>query len=91
MVATIKRANENAATRERKIGIGSMDCKALYPSLTREWLVKIVTRMMAETKVQIEVVALTHSQEEIDRVGFKDLVYTWRYEAGPRPGITRTR
>ena len=52
MVATVKTANENAATRERKIGIGSMDCKALYLSLTREWVVKIVTRMMAKTKVK---------------------------------------
>ena len=42
MIATIKKANEKTRVSTRKIGIGSMDCKALYPSLSREWVKKII-------------------------------------------------
>ena len=36
MIATLRKANEEADNRLRKIGIGSMDVKALYSSITRE-------------------------------------------------------
>ena len=42
MIATIKITNEKVRTNTRKIAIGSMDCKASYPSLSREWVKKII-------------------------------------------------
>ena len=55
MIATINITNEKVRTSTRKIGIGSMDCKALYPSLSREWVKKIISQM-DETNVTTEVV-----------------------------------
>ena len=77
-----------------------MDVKALYPSLSREWVKKILFQMMQETRVKIVVkswnelalyIALTHKQEEINEAGLEDVVHKRRYEAGPRPGITTMR
>ena len=100
MIATLSKANEEADSRLREIGIGSMDVKALYPSITREWVRKIVIQMLNDTKINVAVadgdelalyIALTHDQETINKIGLEDLVHKRRYKAGPRPGITTSR
>ena len=100
MIATIEIAKEKVGTNTRKIGIGSLDCKALYPSLSREWVKKIILQTMDETKVTIEIenwkelalyIALTHKQEEIDKPGLSNVIYKRKHEAGQRPGITTSR
>ena len=88
MIANLKKVNERIREKEegtkRKIGIGSMDCKALYPSLSREWVKRILFEMIENTKVKVEVenwnelalyIALTHKQEEIDEAGLGDMVH----------------
>ena len=100
MIATIKKANEKIRVSTRKIGIGSMDCKAFYPSLSREWVKKIILQTMEETNVIIKVddwrelalyIALTHKQEEIDIAGWSNVIHKRRHKGGPRPGITTPR
>ena len=87
MIATLKKANQDAESRERKIGIGSMDVKALYPSITREWVRKIGIQMLQDTKVNVKVadweelalyIALTHDQSTINKIGLEDLVHKIR-------------
>ena len=58
MIANLEKVNKNEKKKgedaKRKIGIGSMDCKALYLSLY-EWVKKILNKMMEKTKVKVEV------------------------------------
>ena len=84
-------------------GVGSLDIKSLYPSLTKEWVERILTTMIMRTEVTVEQVnwqelgvylATTYSQEEIDEKGLSDVVPRWRHRpqgGGNRPGITGTR
>ena len=59
MIANLEKVNKNEKEKgedaRRKIGIGSMDCKALYPSPSTEWVKKILYKMMEKTKVKVEV------------------------------------
>ena len=96
------RKNVNRAAWEG-FGIGSLDIKSLYPSLTREWVKKILTIMIMRTEVVVDEVdwvelgvylATTHSQQEIDQKGLSEVVPRWRHRpqgGGNRPGITGTR
>ena len=74
--------------------------KALYLSITREWVRKIGIQILQDTKVNVTVadweelalyIALTHDQSTINKIGLEDLVYKRRYRTGPRPGITMPR
>ena len=76
---------------------------SLYPSLTKEWVQKILNIMIMKTEVVVEQVnweelgvylATTHSQREIDERGLGNVVPRWRHRpqgGGNRPGITGTR
>ena len=84
-------------------GVGSLDIKSLYPSLTKEWVEKVLTIMIMKTEVVVEQVdweevgvyiATTHSQQEIDDKGLSNVIPRWRHRpqgGGNRPGITGTR
>ena len=84
-------------------GVGSLDIKSLFPSLTKEWVEKILTIMIMKTEVVVEQVdweevgvylATTYSQQEIDDRGLSNVVPRWRHRpqgGGNRPGITGTR
>ena len=89
IIANIKKINERERERggeaRRKMRIGSMDSKALYPSLSREWVRRIIFEKMKESKVRVKIenwtelalyIALTHKQEEIDRAGLGEMIHT---------------
>ena len=94
--------NVNRATWEG-FGVGSLDIKSLYPSLTKEWVRKILSTMIMRTEVVVDQVdwqevgvylATTHSQQEIDQMNLSEVVPRWRHRpqgGGNRPGITGNR
>ena len=57
MIANLEKVNKNEKKKgedaKRKIGIGSMDCKALYLSLY-EWVKKILYKMMEKNEGKSE-------------------------------------
>ena len=76
--------------------VGSMDVKALYPSLDIEHSVQIIKEQMVASDVQfdtnVSVMALhltaTMTELEIKNEGLTEVVHTRRYNMGCRPGIT---
>ena len=63
------------------MAVGSMDVKALDPSLLKEWVKRILMQMLLETEVLISetdwmelalYLAHTHSQDEIHELGLSD-------------------
>ena len=84
-------------------GVGSLDIKSLYPSLTKEWVEKILSTMIMKTEVMVEEIdwaelgvylATTHTQQELDDKGLSRVVPRWRHRpqgGGNRPGITGSR
>ena len=77
------------------ITIGSMDVKALYPSLDIDHSCEIIRQLINQSKVKFEVnptelalhIAATHTQLEIKNLGLEHVVHTRTYKNGPRPSI----
>ena len=76
--------------------VGSMDVKALYPSLDIEHSVQIIKEQMVECDVQFDTnvsvmalhLAATMTELEIKNEGLTEVIHTRRYNMGSRPGIT---
>jgi hypothetical protein len=94
-----KRARgEQSETDEDEVDkvIGSMDVAALYPSLDIGRSVKIIEKMIKESKLEVDVsvkdmdahIVSTHSQKQIDERGLADVCSRRRSNRGTRPGIT---
>ena len=77
------------------ITIGSMDVKALYPSLDIDHSCEVIKKLIIQSKVKFEVnpvelalhIAATHTQLEIDTLGLSEIVHKRRHKFGPRPTI----
>ena len=77
------------------IVIGSMDVKALYPSLDIEHSSKIIEKLIIESHVDFDCdvqfmalhIAATNTQLEIDNYGLSDVIHTRKHKNGPRPLI----
>ena len=77
------------------ITIGSMDVKALYPSLDVNHSCNIIKKLIATSTVKFNTnhtemslhIAATHTQDEIDKLGISDIIHTRRFKNGPRPTI----
>ena len=75
--------------------VGSMDVKALYPSLDIDHSCEIIKQLIVQSQVKFEVnstelalhLAATHTQDELDKLGLSDIVHRRRYKYGPRPII----
>ena len=105
VMAKFTTLNQQSRGREswEGFGVGSLDIKSLYPSLTKEWVEKVLTIMIMKTEVVVEQVnwaelgvylATTYSQQELDEKGLSRVVPRWRHRpqgGGNRPGITGTR
>jgi hypothetical protein len=76
--------------------IGSMDVKALYPSIDINRAVDVIKTVVLESKYEVELdnlemglhIASTHLQTEIDNYGLTDVCHTRRFKTGTRPGMT---
>ena len=105
VMAKFSTLNQRMTGREswEGFGVGSLDIKSLYPSLTKEWVERILSVMIMRTEVVVEQVnweelgvylATTYSQQEIDEKGLGNVVPRWRHRpqgGGNRPGITGNR
>ena len=77
------------------ITIGSMDVKALYPSLDINHSCEIIKKLITNSTVKFDVnpvelalhIAATHTQDQINKLGISDIVHMRRYKYGPRPTI----
>ena len=77
-----------------------MDVKALYPSITKEWVKKILKIQLMNTQIKFEhinwhetalYVAINYTPNEIESEGLKDVVHKRRFSRGQKPGITSDR
>ena len=79
-----------------EIVVGSMDVKALYPSLDIEHSVEVIKEQMLQSEVHFDTnvsvmalhLAATMTQKEIDDQKLTEVIHTRRYKMGNRPGIT---
>ena len=80
------------------ITLGSLDVKALYPSLVIDDFARICRERIASSDLKFcgvdmraatHYIALTHTQEEINELGIEELIPRRRYSRGPRPQISR--
>ena len=80
------------------ITIGSMDVKALYPSLDIDHSCLVIKQLIMQSAVKFEVdhlalslhIAATHTQLEIKNMGLTDVVHTRIHKMGHRPSIIST-
>jgi hypothetical protein len=76
--------------------IGSMDVKALYPSIDIERSVDIIKQVILDSNFEVELdsvemglhIASTNTQEEIDSYRLTDVCHRRRFKTGTRPGMT---
>ena len=76
--------------------VGSMDVKALYPSLDIEHSVQIIREQMLDSQVMFDTnvpalalhLAATNTQKQLDREGLAEVCHSRRYNMGQRPIIT---
>ena len=58
MIAMIRKVNQSMKDTNREerkdVCIGSMDVKALYPSITKEWVKKILKNQIMNTQVKFK-------------------------------------
>ena len=96
VLEAIEKLNEDAKNN-KDIIIGSLDVKALFPSLEVNRSAEIVRRMIATSNVDIEnvdyeelakYVAINVTSVEIQHSGMQDLIHTRKYNKGPKPGMT---
>ena len=77
------------------IVIGSMDVKALYPSLDIEHSSSIIEKLIRNSQVNFDVevldmalhIAATNTQLQIDNMGLTEVIHTRKHKNGPRPLI----
>ena len=77
------------------VTVGSMDVKALYPSLDIDHSCEVIRQLIDQSEVTFEVdntylslhIAATHTQDEINKLGLSEVVHSRRYKNGPRPTI----
>ena len=95
MIAAMEELNKKDGISE--LIIGSMDVKALYPSLEMKPTIDIIQKVFEEVDIKIEGVdwaeagkylAITLSEKEINELNIGDLVSTRRNRGGRHPGIT---
>ena len=104
MIAIISKVNKGIRDtnieRRQEVCVGSMDVKALYPSITKEWVVKILKLQLMNTPVNFKninwneaalYIAVSYTPDEIDAEGLKDVIHKRRYSRGQKPGLTSNR
>ena len=76
-----------------------MDVKALYPSITKDWVKKILKVQMINTKVKIEEVdwtetalylAISYDPEELEEEGLTEVVHKRRYTQGQKHHLNKS-
>ena len=75
--------------------IGSMDVKALYPSLDIDHSSQIIEKLISESQVNFDCdvldmalhIAATNTQLQINNYGLKEVIHTRRFKHGVRPTI----
>ena len=75
--------------------IGSMDVKALYPSLDIDHSCEIIDKLIANSQINFECdvldmalhIAATNTQQQIKDLGMSDIIHTRRFKHGNRPTI----
>ena len=96
VMEAIETLNKEANTNS-DIVIGSLDVKALFPSLEVNRSAEIVRRMIASSSVDIEnvdyneltkYIAINVDIVEIQQSGMQDLIHTRKHTKGPKPGMT---
>ena len=96
MVAGIEE-KVNSRSDIKEMVVGSMDVKALYPSLLAIPSTQIIAEVFMETNISIEGVswleagkylAITLTKEEITHLGLQEVVSTRRRVGGQAPGST---
>ena len=78
-----------------QIVTGSMDVKALYPSLDIDHSSQIIDKLIRESEVNFDCdvldmalhLAATNTQEQIKAAGLNDVIHTRRFKHGARPII----
>ena len=99
LISRIRAANEELQKEENKsknFVLGSLDVKALYPSLQVDESANIIRQMVEESDVQIDVnevelslyLVSTMTQAEIDGEGWKECCHSRLSRGNRRPGIT---
>jgi hypothetical protein len=107
MCAKITKLNEDLVAREtglsreqigimKEVVVGSMDAKALYPSLESIQAAKIIESQILESEIEWVVdekalvyhIAATHTPEEIEKRNLTSVCPKRRCKTGVRPGIS---
>lgn len=99
MIARIRAANEELKkeeNRDKEFALGSLDVKALYPSLQVDESAAIIRQVVEETDVKIDVndvelslyLVSTMTQGEVDEEGWTDCCHSRLSTGSRRPGIT---
>ena len=78
-----------------QIVIGSMDVKALYPSLDIDHSSSVIDKLIRNSQVNFDVdvldmalhIAATNTQLQIDKLGLSEVIHTRKHKNGPRPLI----
>jgi len=96
VIEAIEKVNKEAANN-KDIIVGSLDVKALFPSLEAERTAAIVRKTVEESEIEIEnvdedelakYIAINATVVEIEQSGLRDYIHTRRYHKGPKPSMT---
>ena len=104
MIAILRKVNKSTKETNiegrKDICIGSMDVRALYPSITKAWVKKILKLQIMNTQVTFKnvnwneaalYIAISFTPDEIDAEGLEEVVHKRRFSRGQKPGLTSTR
>ena len=95
MVANINKFNDT--NKRCDVEVISMDVKALYPSLNIKEVASTIARIYQEGEFAIEgvdweeatkYIAMVLTPDEIERLGFSEIVQERKHKRGRAPGIT---
>ena len=94
MIATIEEVNSTESLEE--LVIYSTDVEAMYPSLDIDTVAKVAGEEFLESDLDIEIdteelslyLAVTHTSEELEKLGFSQVTHRRIHRKGQRPGIT---
>ena len=96
LLANIEEINNNRSERRGEIVVGSLDVKALYPSLDVDHAAEIVEKVLVESDLEFDGInnkelglylSLNYNEEELDTMNIKEYCPTRKKKKG-KPKIT---
>ena len=96
IMEALEELNKDAETN-KDITAGSLDVKALYPSLIGSRTAEIVGNMVANSEIEFEnidfnelckYIAINATNVEIESKGMTEFIHTRKSNRGPKPGMT---